>query len=98
MPREQVGMADDSKPPTPARNDGLLAGAIAALVAGTVLLGALLPSAPVRHAAGPGEDATCAEWSDGCRVCQRLADGPGCSLPGIACVPTEARCLRRVGG
>jgi hypothetical protein len=36
---------------------------------------------------------TCAEWSDGCAVCQRRPDGSAaCSLPGIACEPTSLAC------
>jgi hypothetical protein len=37
----------------------------------------------------------CAEWTDRCIVCMRDADGPACSLPGIACVPAEANCLKK---
>jgi hypothetical protein len=95
-PGESRAVAAPAK--TSPRRDGLLAGAVAALTLGTVLFGALLPGSPVRPAASPDADATCAEWTDGCRVCQRLADGPGCSMPGIACVPADNRCLRRVGG
>lgn len=103
--REHVGMVDsahvprsDTVPPAQGR-DGLVAGAIAVLVVATVLIGVLVPAAPSRRAAlPPGEDAACAEWNDGCRVCQRTGDGVACSLPGIACVPAEPRCLRRVGG
>jgi hypothetical protein len=37
--------------------------------------------------------ATCREWSDGCRTCQRGADGAvSCSNIGIACVPKAATC------
>ena len=80
--------------------DGPLALALAALVAGTVLLGALLPGHPARApvAATPAEDAACIEWSDGCRVCTRRPEGPACSLPGIACTLKDAHCLRRAGG
>ncbi|MFC5556069.1 hypothetical protein [Methylobacterium iners] len=87
-----------SIPAPPPRRDGFVALSVAALTLGTVLLGALLPGSPVQPAASPASDVTCAEWTDGCRVCQRLAEGPGCSMPGIACVPAESRCLRRVGG
>ncbi|MDP4024292.1 hypothetical protein Q8W71_16825 [Methylobacterium sp. NEAU 140] len=69
-----------------------------ALVVATVLIGAL---APARHAAparSAAEDAACLEWSDGCTVCQRRAEGPACSLPGIACQPGAPRCLHRAGG
>jgi len=41
-------------------------------------------------------DATCLEWTDGCRTCQKLApDNMPCSNVGIACVPEQPRCLRR---
>jgi hypothetical protein len=37
--------------------------------------------------------ATCREWSDGCRVCQRAGNGEvSCSNVGIACVPKDATC------
>ncbi|MGU3536229.1 hypothetical protein [Methylobacterium sp. A54F] len=90
-------MADDSAPPSPP-SDARVAWSIAGLVVATVLVGALWP-APAAHgpAADPARDATCLEWADGCRVCQRQAEGPACSLPGIACQPTEPHCLRRAG-
>ncbi len=85
--------------PAPRSSSGALAAwGIAALVIATVLLGALLPArhgTPVRSVA---EDPACLEWTDGCRVCQRLADGPACSLPGIACQVTTPHCLRRREG
>jgi hypothetical protein len=41
-------------------------------------------------------DATCLEWTDGCRTCQKLApDNIPCSNVSIACVPQPARCMRR---
>jgi hypothetical protein len=44
--------------------------------------------------AGPG--ATCLEWTDGCRVCQRAPNGEAsCSNVGIACVPKAEECTRR---
>ena len=64
-----------------------------------------LPLKPVRPApatapakanplAGPG--ASCLEWTDGCRVCQRAANGEAsCSNVGIACVPKTEECTRR---
>ncbi|MDP4005157.1 hypothetical protein [Methylobacterium sp. NEAU K] len=79
-------------------SDALAAWGIAILVVATVLLGVLLPprhGPPVRSVA---KDPACLEWSDGCSVCQRLADGPACSLPGIACQPGALRCLRRSDG
>ena len=51
------------------------------------------PSTPAAFRLEP----TCSEWSDGCVVCQRTAQGPSCSTPGIACVRSEPRCLRRDG-
>ena len=37
--------------------------------------------------------ATCLEWTDGCRVCQRAAGGQvSCSNVGIACVPKAVSC------
>ena len=83
----------------PSARDGFVAWSIVALVAATVLLGALVPGPAPHHAAAqPGEDAACLEWSDGCRVCQRNAEGAACSLPGIACTPSQDRCLRQSGG
>jgi hypothetical protein len=40
------------------------------------------------------KNAACREWSDGCAVCTRAADGPQCSTPGIACQPAEIACQR----
>ncbi|WP_243374484.1 hypothetical protein [Microvirga solisilvae] len=37
---------------------------------------------------------TCSEWTDGCIVCARSAQGLACSTPGIACVPRAPRCLK----
>ena len=77
---------------------GLAAWGIAALVAATVLLGVLLPNRAPQGSVSPAADATCAEWGDGCSVCRRQAEGPACSLPGIACTPGPLRCLQRLGG
>ncbi|WP_375465902.1 hypothetical protein [uncultured Methylobacterium sp.] len=93
-------MSAPSHPDPISRGNGSrVAWSIAGLVAATVLLGALLPGRPM-HAvsASPAEDPACAEWSDGCRVCRRLAEGPACSLPGIACTPGPLQCLHRAGG
>jgi hypothetical protein len=60
-----------------------------------------LPPAPKSEpaqapaAAGPlaPPNATCREWSDGCRTCRRAENGDvSCSNVGIACVPKEAAC------
>jgi len=81
------------------RHDGRIAWSVAALIAGTVLIGVLVPGPAAHKAAGSlVDDAACAEWSDGCHVCQRTGESVACSLPGIACVPTELSCLPRVGG
>jgi hypothetical protein len=44
-----------------------------------------------------GREPTCAEWTDGCVVCRRTAQGTVCSTPGIACTRADLRCLRRDG-
>jgi hypothetical protein len=71
------------------------------IVLGTVALAQFLPAA---HPAGPpstpasfDNEPTCAEWTDGCIVCQRTGQAPACSTPGIACVPQPQQCLRREG-
>lgn len=85
--------------PAPRSSSGALAAwGTAILVIATVLLGALLPGAHEAPARPVAEDPACLEWSDGCTVCQRLAEGPACSLPGIACQPTAPHCLRRRDG
>ena len=41
-------------------------------------------------------DATCMEWTDGCRTCQKPPAGEAtCSNVGIACVSEAVRCTRR---
>jgi hypothetical protein len=67
-------------------------------------LAADLPAEPKpakpEHAPAPAAilappDATCLEWTDGCRTCQKPATGEvACSNVGIACVPQPARCLK----
>ena len=85
--------------PAPHSSSGALAAwGIAALVAATVLIGALAPSRHPALARSVAEDPACLEWTDGCTVCQRRADGPACSLPGIACQPEVPRCLHRHEG
>jgi hypothetical protein len=85
----------------------VLVGLIALALAGPAIA-TDLPLKPVRPApattapaptkasppAGPG--AACLEWTDGCRVCQRAANGEAsCSNVGIACVPKAEECTRR---
>jgi hypothetical protein len=54
------------------------------------------PASPAAAAKPEGPDATCLEWTDGCRVCQRAAGGEvSCSNVGIACVPKTEECTRR---
>ena len=51
--------------------------------------------APAPAAASPRAPphATCREWSDGCRTCQRAPGGEvACSNVGIACVPNAMQC------
>jgi len=48
-------------------------------------------------AQGSTPDPSCAEWTDGCIVCRRVPEGLACSTPGIACTPTQPRCLRPLG-
>ena len=88
-----------SPSPAPRSSSGALAAwGIAALVAATVLIGALAPSGHPAPARSVAEDPTCLEWTDGCTVCQRRAEGPACSLPGIACQPETPHCLHRHAG
>ncbi|MEE7463366.1 MULTISPECIES: hypothetical protein [Methylobacterium] len=90
-----------ASPPSPAprsSSGALAAWGAAFLVIATVLIGAL---APARHGApviSAADDPACVEWTDGCKVCQRLAEGPACSLPGIACQPGALQCLHRREG
>jgi hypothetical protein len=56
---------------------------------------AAAPASPVT-AKPEGPDAACLEWTDGCRVCQRAANGEvSCSNVGIACVLKAEECTRR---
>lgn len=87
-----------TQPEQTTSNGTLAAWATVILVVATVLLGALLPARHGAQAPPVAEDLRCLEWTDGCRVCQRLAEGPACSLPGIACTTGEMRCLHRAGG
>jgi hypothetical protein len=66
-----------------------LAGVIAFLVvAFAVFAGTVTPAA--ERSGQP----TCSEWTDGCIVCARRPEGLACSMPGIACVRKEPRCLK----
>jgi hypothetical protein len=40
-------------------------------------------------------DATCLEWTDGCRTCQKRATETACSNIAIACQPQTPRCTRQ---
>jgi hypothetical protein len=70
----------------------------AALAAASLSLAADLPLKPEQPAAPAASPmipptATCREWSDGCRSCQRAPDGEiSCSNVGIACVPKATQC------
>jgi hypothetical protein len=86
----------------PARRDDAVALILGlAIMLGTVALAHLVPAAkpagPPSTPASFDTEPTCAEWTDGCIVCQRGERGPACSMPGIACVPRERQCLRREG-
>jgi hypothetical protein len=81
------------------RTDRVVALALLAVVAATVLLANLLPAAAPKgppSTAGFGDvEKTCSEWTDGCITCERHPAGPACSTPGIACVRKPVACLRR---
>jgi hypothetical protein len=52
-------------------------------------------SAPAQANSLAPPNATCQEWTDGCRTCQRQPSGEtACSNVGIACTPKEAQCTR----
>lgn len=93
--------ADPRTDPQTARLDRRVTWSVIALVAVTVLVGALVPAAPPPAALAPAAvlaaDPACAEWSDGCKVCRRTEDGVACSLPGIACTPGAMSCQRTAG-
>ena len=97
-------MASDFPPdPQTARLDRRVTWGVIALVAATVLIGALAPraghhGAPANvPASDPAQDQSCAEWGDGCKVCSRIGEDIACSLPGIACTPGRMACLRSAG-
>ncbi|BAU89668.1 hypothetical protein MPPM_1063 [Methylorubrum populi] len=95
--------ADLSPDPQTARLDRRVTWGVIALVAATVLIGALGPRPP-HHAApapvpasDPAQNPSCAEWGDGCKICRRIGEETACSLPGIACTPGPMTCLRDAG-
>ncbi|GJE71531.1 hypothetical protein [Methylorubrum podarium] len=95
--------ADLTPDPHSARLDRRVTWGVIALVAATVLIGALAPRS-AHHAAPtpvpasePAQDRNCAEWGDGCKVCRRDGEETACSLPGIACTPGPMTCLRGTG-
>ncbi|PWB80480.1 MAG: hypothetical protein C3F11_17845 [Methylocystaceae bacterium] len=73
-----------------------------------VLPGAALLLAPCAMAEAPPPEAeqkpvqafgadhpSCREWTDGCLVCARQADGSAaCSTVGMACLPAAVACLK----
>jgi len=78
------------------RDDRIGFAAILAVAVGTVALAHWAPGAkPEAAPSASGPEAACAEWTDGCVVCQRVDGEPMCSMPGIACVRGETKCLRR---
>ena len=80
-----------------ASRDDMIGFALAlGIVLGTVALAHVLPAATSPAPASFDREPTCAEWTDGCVVCQRTEQGPACSTPGIACVPREQQCMRRM--
>ncbi len=74
--------------------------AILVIVVATIAIGNLTGGGALHQGAAPArveDDPACAEWTDGCIVCQRTAQGPACSMPGIACPRKDQQCLRRAG-
>jgi len=54
------------------------------------------PAQPRAIAAFADDKPYCLEWTDGCTVCKRLADGAaGCSTVGAACVQTAPLCTKQ---
>jgi hypothetical protein len=70
--------------------------AVAVLVAALAILFAMSTEPQAARQDG-APDATCLEWTDSCVVCRRIPEGLACSTPGIACVPSQPRCLRPAG-
>ena len=74
--------------------------AILVILVGTIAVGSLAGRSAPHTAVAPTaseDDPACAEWTDGCVVCQRTSGGLACSTPGIACTRKAQQCLRRVG-
>jgi hypothetical protein len=54
------------------------------------------PAAPAGGSAFTPPDATCTEWTDGCRTCLKAPAGEiTCSNVGLACVQQQPRCTKR---
>ncbi len=53
------------------------------------------PAAPAPHSPLAAPNATCQEWTDGCRICKRQTDSTiACSNISIACEPKDLKCTR----
>ncbi|MEZ0169480.1 hypothetical protein [Microvirga sp. TS319] len=60
-----------------------------------LLVGALAGSQASSRASGQAaSEPACSEWTNGCIVCARTAQGFACSTPGIACIPKTPHCLK----
>jgi len=75
----------------------LLVAAVLISIAPALAADLPLKPAPARAPADANPQAppsaTCREWTDGCRTCQRGADAAvSCSNIGIACVPKAITC------
>jgi hypothetical protein len=78
----------------------LVAAALAAypamVFAADIELPELRKPAPATTSILAPPDATCLEWTDGCRTCQKPATGEAaCSNVGISCQPQVLRCVRQ---
>jgi hypothetical protein len=76
--------------------DEALAVSLAILVALAVTMLAVLAGAfaAPQAARRTTPEPSCSEWTDGCIVCARTAQGLACSTPGIACTRGAPRCLK----
>jgi len=79
-----------------AERDESLAVSVAVVTALAAAMLAVLATvfSPRPDAQGAAREPACSEWTDGCIVCARTAQGLACSTPGIACVPQAPRCLK----